>query len=314
MSASDVLRVAMTETCNAYPHMPPTVERLGELADRLDEVRAANVAHHVELVREAATLGVRLLGMGELCTGPYFALGKDPMWLGLAEDAERGATISTFRQVARDTQMILSVPLFERDPHSGRRFNTAVVIDETGEVLGKYRKTHIPAGENEQGSFCETFYYQASDGKMHEPTPWPKNRAANPFFPVFETRWVKLGIAICYDRHFEGVMAALAAGGAELVLSPAVTFGAKSRRMWDLEFPVDAARHNLYIGGSNRTGVEPPWMQPYFGASYFTGPNGEVPRLQTRPELVVADLDLAVLRQPDPSGWNLPRDRRPDIY
>jgi predicted amidohydrolase len=109
-------------------------------------------------------------------------------------------------------------------------------------------------------------------------------------------------------------MAALAHHGAELVFSPAVTFGAKSRRMWDLEFPVDAARHNLYIGGSNRSGVEPPWTQPYFGASYFTGPNGEVPRLPSRPELVVAELDLAVLRQPDPSGWNLPRDRRPDIY
>ena len=96
------------------------------------------------------------------------------------------------------------------------------------------------------------------------------------FFPVFETRLVRPGIAICYDRHFEGVMSALAENGAELVLSPAVTFGAKSRRMWDLEFEVDAARHNLYIGGSNRRGVEPPWTQEYSGASYFAGPDGVV--------------------------------------
>jgi N-carbamoylputrescine amidase len=126
---------------------------------------------------------------------------------------------------------------------------------------------------------------------------------------------VRLGVAICYDRHFEGVMSALAQNGAELVLSPAVTFGEKSRRMWDLEFPVDAARHNLYIGGSNRRGVEPPWTQDYFGASYFAGPKGVVPNVTSpTPELVIADLDLDLLGGPDSSGWNLARDLRPAIY
>jgi len=187
-----------------------------------------------------------------------------------------------------------------------------VVIDEEGEILGRYRKTHIPVGENEQGAFCETFYYDRSDGDLGV---WPRNLSRNRFFPVFETRLVKLGVAICYDRHFEGVMSALAENGAELVLSPAVTFGEKSRRMWDLEFPVDAARHNLYIGGSNRRGVEPPWTQEYFGASYFAGPGGVLPRVASpTDELVIADLDLDLLRGADPSGWNLPRDRRSTIY
>ena len=91
-------------------------------------------------------------------------------------------------------------------------------------------------------AFTETFYYDASDGDLGA---WPANRSTNPYFPVFETPVARIGVAICYDRHFEGVIAALAANGAELVLSPAVTFGAKSRRMWDLEFPVDAARHRV---------------------------------------------------------------------
>jgi hypothetical protein len=108
-------------------------------------------------------------------------------------------------------------PIFEHDPRSGRRFNTAVVIDEAGEILGRYRKTHIPVGTNEQASFCETFYYDRSDGDLGT---WPRNVSSNPFFPVFETRLVRLGVAICYDRHFEGVMSALAENGAELVLSP----------------------------------------------------------------------------------------------
>ncbi len=306
------IRVAMSETCNVYPDMPASLADLKALANRLDDIRAANVAHHQDLARAAAGAGAQILGMGELFTGPYFALGRDPMWLGLAEDALVGPTVSTLRKTARETGLILVAPIFEHDARSGRRFNTAVVIDETGEILGRYRKTHIPVGTNEQASFCETFYYDRSDGDLGT---WLRNVSRNPFFPVFETRLVRLGVAICYDRHFEGVMSALAENGAELVLSPAVTFGAKSRRMWDLEFPVDAARHNLYIGGSNRRGVEAPWTQEYFGASYFAGPNGVAPTVASpSPRLVIADLDLDLLRGPDSSGWDLPRDRRPDIF
>ena len=309
---SRTIRVALSETCNAYPDMPASLVDLKALANRLDDIRAANVAHHVDLARAAAGAGAQILGMGELFTGPYFALERDSMWLGLAEDALVGPTVTALRETARETGLILVAPIFEHDVRSGRRFNTAVVIDETGEILGRYRKTHIPVGTNEQASFCETFYYDRSDGDLGT---WPRNVSRNPFFPVFETRLVRLGVAICYDRHFEGVMSAMAENGAELVLSPAVTFGAKSRRMWDLEFPVDAARHNLYIGGSNRRGVEPPWTQEYFGASYFAGPSGVLPNVASpSTHLVIADLDLDLLRGADPSGWDLRRDRRLDIY
>jgi predicted amidohydrolase len=84
--------------------------------------------------------------------------------------------------------------------------------------------------------------------------------------------------------------------------------------MWELEFAVDAARHNVFIGGSNRLGAEPPWDQEYFGASHFVGPNGPVAALEGPPQLVIADLDLDERRRPDPSGWNLARDRRPAAY
>ena len=92
-------------------------------------------------------------------------------------------------------------------------------------------------------------------------------------------------------------MWSLAHEGAELVFSPAVTFGAKSQRMWHLEFAVDAARHNVFIGGSNRKGVEPPWNQPYFGESHFVGPNGVLQEsVSTHPNLVIADVDLGELQ------------------
>jgi N-carbamoylputrescine amidase len=306
-----VVRAAMTQTVNAYREMPARVEDLGELAGRLGDVRRANVDHHVALLEEAARQGAQVVGLGELFPGPYFALGADPMWIALAEDVEHGETITAVRAAARRLGLVVVAPIYELDARTGRRFNTAVVVDERGEVLGTYKKTHIPFGANEQGSFHENVFYERGDGDNRTSAA---NVSSNPFFPVFATSVGRIGVAICYDRHFEGVMSALKREGAEVVLSPAVTFGAKSRRMWALEFPVDAARHTLFIGGSNRKGVEPPWNQPYFGESYFCGPNGELEDLSTHPELVVADLDLGELAAGDPAGWNLPRDIRHDIY
>jgi N-carbamoylputrescine amidase len=308
-----VLRAALTQTANAYAPMPRRVADLGRLKGRLDAVRAANVAHHVGLIERARARGARVVCLGELFTAPYFALGKEPLWLGLAEDASAGPTVTELRTTAARLGVVLVAPLYERDARTGKRFNTAVVIEADGRVLGKYRKTHIPQGANEQGEFHETFYYGPSDGRQNARSPHVQGN--NPFFPVFKTSVGNIGVAICYDRHFEGVVGALARAGAEVVFSPAVTFGAKSRRLWELEFLTDACRHRVFIGGSNRRGAEKPWGQRYFGASCFAGPDGaKLPNLSRRPELVIADLDLGALRRPDPSGWNLARDARPDIY
>ena len=306
------VRVAVTETRSAYAPMPDTLAGLAALRDRLDDVRAADVAHNLDLIDRAAAAGAQIIGLGELCTAPYFAATRDPRWLALAEDAHDGPSVAAFRARARERRVVVVAPIYELDPRSGRRFNTAVVIDERGEVLGKYRKTHIPEGGNELGEFHESFYYDPSDGQLGD---LPGADAPPPDIPGFQTATCRRGVASCYDRHFEGVMRSLAAGGAELVLSPAITFGAKSRRMWELEFEVDAARHRLFIAGSNRRGVEPPWYQDYFGASLFVGPSGRVPPLPAAPDgLVIADLDLGELTRPDPSGWDLQRDRRPAIY
>lgn len=292
-----VVRAALTETCNVYAQMPESVEELGALADKLEEIRAANVRHHIELMEVARAQGVQVICFGELFAAPYFALGTDPMWIPLAEDAQTGPTVSELRAAARRLGLILIAPIYEKDGEN--RYNTAVVIDEKGEILGKFRKAHIPFGGNEQGSFHENFYYGRSDAL---------DMAS--LFPVFDTSVGRIGVSICYDRHFYYVMPALARGGAELIFSPAITFGSKSQRMWHLEFPTDAARFNVFIGGSNRKGSEKPWNQPYFGESYFVGPNGLCANLSTHPNLIIADIDLTTLSEPDPSGWNLPRDTR----
>tara|TARA_R110002096_G_scaffold299503_2_gene493972 strand:- start:43004 stop:43921 length:918 start_codon:yes stop_codon:yes gene_type:complete len=305
------MNIALTQTVNAYQGMPTSVSGVSQLSDKLGAIRDANIEHHRELIAQAKLLDVRALCMGELFAGPYFALGENPMWREMAEDADTGPTITAMRQIAADNSMLLVAPIYELDNATGKRFNTAVVIESDGSILGKYRKTHIPAGTNDAGSFYETFYYERSDGKLG---PSTKNISNNSFFPVFETSVGRVGVAICYDRHFPGAMKALADEGAELIFSPAVTFGQKSRRMWDLEFEVDAARHNVFIAGSNRLGSEAPWNQDYFGASYIVGPNGRMATLEAPEGLIVAQVDLAILTEPDPSGWDLARDLRSDIY
>lgn len=310
MSHSRVIRAAMTQTVNAYHGMPRSIAELGQLTPKLAEIRRANVDHHLELLAAAKSEGAQVVLFGELFAGPYFALGKESMWRGLAESAEDGETVSAVRVAAREHGVVVIAPIYELTAE-GRRFNTAVVISESGTILGKYRKTHIPEGANEQASFHETFYYERSDGQNGTSAA---NVSKNPYFPVFQTHVARMGVAICYDRHFEGVMSTLATEGAELVFCPAVTFGSKSQRMWPIEFQADAARHNLFIGGSNRKGAEAPWDQPYFGESHFVGPNGPIQNQSRHPNLVVADLDLGELSADDPSGWNLPRDSRPEIY
>lgn len=296
------LRAALTQAVNAYGPMPARARDLGRLKGRLWEVRAANLRRHEDLLRLAKRRGARVVCLGELFCAPYFALERNPMWRGLAEDAQTGPSVTAMRRAAAGLGLVVIAPIYELEARTGRRFNAAVVIERDGRVLGRYRKAHIPSGSNEQGSFHETFYYERSPG------------GRRPLYPAFKTSVGTVGVAICYDRHFEGVTAALARAGAQVVFSPAVTFGAKSRRLWDLEFLVDACRHRVFIGGSNRLGLEKPWGRRYFGGGYFAGPDGKkLPELSPDPSLVIADLDLASLDRRDPAGWDLDRDARPDV-
>lgn len=282
------------------------------LADKLDDLCRANIEHHVSLIERAAGMGAQVIGLGELFAGPYFALGREAMWRGLAEDAHAGPTVGTMGRAAREHGVVIVAPIYELDAQAGVRYNTALVIDADGSLVGKYRKTHIPMGRNEQGSFDEQYYYDAGRVPMNEPSS--RILGDHPSFPVFQTAAGRIGVAICYDRHFEGVMGTLARSGAQLIVCPAVTFGEQSRRMWPMEFAVDAMRHRVFIGGSNRVGREAPWNQDYFGDSHFVGPSGRLEDVSDDPLLIVSDCDLASLETPDPSGWDLVRDRRDDLF
>jgi N-carbamoylputrescine amidase len=294
----------MTETRNVYTPMPSSVAELGRLASHLEDIRRANVAHNQELIAAAAGMGAHIIGLGELFPAPYFASHQDEFWKGMAEEIGHSKTIQELQETAREHNIAIVAPIYERDGDD--LYNTAVVLDTNGDNLGRYRKCHIPRGHNEFGPFDERFYYGPSKGNLGNAEA---ARGAHDLLPVFPTAVVRVGVSICYDRHFEGMVSGLARGCAQLVFCPAVTSGSKSQRLWEREFEVDAARHHVFVGGSNRRGKEAPWNHEYYGRSYFVGPNGRCDNISTHPNLVVSRLDLGELADRDPSGWNLLYDR-----
>ncbi len=224
---SDSIRAALTETRDVSTCLPAHASQLKDLsAADLETIRRENVEHHIELATIAARMGVQVICFGEMFTGPYFATRYDEVFLSLAEDARTGPTVRTLQKTARELNLVIVAPIYELEAATGKRYNTAVVIDADGEWLGCYRKTHIPVGQNDKWQFKETLYFGRSLGDMDN--DGPSNISDNPFFPVFATAAGNIGVMICYDRHFEGAARALAKEGAELIFCPAVTFGSKS--------------------------------------------------------------------------------------
>ena len=193
--------------------------------------------------------------------------------------------------------MVLVVPMYEEDEDTtGIYYNTAAVIDADGSYLGKYRKTHIPQVKG----FWEKFFF----------------KPGNLGYPVFNTAYAKVGVYICYDRHFPEGARALGLGGAEIVFNPSATVAGLSEYLWKLEQPAHAVANGYFVGAVNRVGVEAPWnIGEFYGQSYFCDPRGQLVAVASRDkdELVVADLDLGMIQQVR-NTWQFYRDRRPETY
>ena len=170
------------------------------------------------------------------------------------------------------------------------------MIDADGAYLGKYRKTHIP----QVAGFWEKFFF--------------KPGASN--YPVFNTRYCKLGVYICYDRHFPEGWRALALNGAEYVVNPSATVAGLSEYLWKLEQPAAAVANGVYIGAINRVGMEAPWnIGEFYGQSYFVNPRGQIEAIASRDrdELLVHEMDFDKVREVR-NVWQFFRDRRPETY
>ena len=250
---------------------------------------------HEKYVAEAAAAGTQVMCFQELFYGPYFCQVQDTEFYSYAEAVPDGPTTKRFQELAAKHEMVLVLPMYEREK-AGFLYNTAAVIDADGTYLGKYRKTHIPQVKG----FWEKFYF----------------RPGNLGYPVFETAVGTVGVYICYDRHFPEGWRALGLAGAEIVFNPSATSRGLSAYLWQLEQTSAAVANMYFVGAINRVGIEPLGDNDFYGTSYFANPRGQfvdgTASDQTE-ELVMRDLDLDQIEEVR-SQWAFYRDRRPDIY
>ncbi len=259
------------------------------------EIKAAMIEKHIPLIEEAGKKGVQILCLQEIFSGPYFCAEQDIKWYQTAEPVP-GPTTERLAEYARKYKMVMVVPVYEMEIE-GVYYNTAAVIDADGSYLGKFRKIHIP---HTWPGFWEKFYF----------------KPGNLGFPVFETAYAKIGIYICYDRHFPECARELALQGAEILFNPSATTSGKSQYLWEMEQPAQAVANGVFIGANNRIGLEKPWeFGRFYGSSYFVNPRGEfiVKGSEDQDEVVIADLDLEQIREVR-DGWQFFRDLRPEMY
>jgi N-carbamoylputrescine amidase len=262
----------------------------------LAAIKSAMIARHVTLIGEAARKKVKILCLQELFYGPYFCAEQEARWYHLTERVPDGPTITQMRKLAKKHKMVIVAPIYEEE-QPGIYYNTAAVIDADGTYLGKYRKTHIP---HCKPGFWEKFYF----------------RPGNLGYPVFDTAFAKVGVYICYDRHFPEGARALGLNGAEIVFNPSATVAGLSEYLWKLEQPAHAVANGYFVGAINRVGTEAPWnIGEFYGQSYFCDPRGQIIAEAPRDKdaVVVADLNLDMIEEVR-SVWQFYRDRRPDAY
>jgi beta-ureidopropionase len=260
----------------------------------IDEVKEAAIAAHLPLIEEAGRNGVQVLGLQEMFNGPYFCPSQDPHWYDMAESVP-GPTTERIAKLANRYKMVIVVPVYERE-QAGVYYNTAAVYDADGRYLGKYRKNHIP----HTAGFWEKYFF----------------KPGNLGYPVFQTAYAKVGVYICYDRHFPEGARLLGLNGAELIFNPSATVAGLSEYLWKLEQPAHAVTNGYLMACSNRVGTEAPWnIGRFYGSSYFVDPRGNLlaTASEDKDELITAELDLDVIEEVR-RVWQFYRDRRPETY
>ncbi|MFC8501212.1 nitrilase-related carbon-nitrogen hydrolase [Pedococcus sp. NPDC057267] len=253
---------------------------------------------HVALMREASEAGANIICFQELFYGPYFGIVQDPKYYDYAESVP-GPTTDRFAALARELSMVVVLPVYEEE-QTGVLYNTAAVIDADGRYLGKYRKNHIPHLDR----FWEKFYF----------------KPGNLGWPVFDTAVGRVGLTICYDRHFPEGWRSLGLGGAEIVFNPNASKPGQSNRLWELEQPAAAGDNGYFVCVPNRVGRETNEFGQaavdFYGTSYVVDPMGNFvgeKASSTDEELLIRQLDMTMIRRTR-YDWQFYRDRRPDTY
>jgi N-carbamoylputrescine amidase len=263
--------------------------------------RDANVARAEQLIRQAAGRGAQIILIQELFETPYFCKDHQAGYFDLAKPLEGHPAVEHFRAVARELEVVLPISVFERANNAF--YNSVVVLDADGAILGNYRKSHIPEGPG----YHEKFYFSPGDTG----------------FKVFDTRYAKIGVAICWDQWFPETARCMALMGADLLLYP-TAIGSEpqdatldSSGHWQRTMQGHAAANIVPVIASNRIGTEKGerYAMTFYGSSFIASHTGEkVAEADRITECVLtASFDLEQVRRYRRS-WGVFRDRRPDLY
>jgi len=263
--------------------------------------RQANIANADRLVREAAAKGAQIILIQELFETPYFCQKPNPQYLQLATPVEQNPAIQHFQKLAAELQVVLPISFFEL---AGRaRFNSIAIIDADGKLLGVYRKSHIPDGPG----YHEKYYFNPGDTG----------------FKVWNTRYARIGVAICWDQWFPETARSMALMGAELLFYP-TAIGSEphdasitSRDHWQRVQQGHAGANLMPLIASNRVGTEEQdgYDITFYGSSFIADQFGaKVEEMdETREGVLVHSFDLDQLEHIR-SAWGVFRDRRPNLY
>ncbi len=283
---------------------------IGAVQHPCGDDRQVNLDRAVAGIREASARGARVICLQELFASTYFCKAADAARFDLAEPVP-GPTVEVMQRLARELQVALVVPVFERRA-AGVYHNSAAVIDADGSLLGVYRKMHIP----DDPLYCEKFYFTPGDA-----------RAPGGGFAVFRTRWAAVGVLICWDQWYPEAARITALAGAEVLCYPTAigwhprekaALGAEQLAAWQTAQRAHAIANGVYVMAVNRIGHEP---EPgtdgleFFGHSFIADPFGVVlaEASADRPEVLTAVCSRSRIEEVR-RGWPFLRDRRVDAY
>jgi N-carbamoylputrescine amidase len=263
--------------------------------------RAANLARAEQLIRRAAAQGANIVLIPELFETPYFCQDQLPDCFALARPVENNEGLAKFQSLARELGVVLPFSFFERDNQA--YFNSVALIDAGGEMLGVYRKTHIPDGVGYQ----EKYYFNPGDTG----------------FRVWPTKFGQVGLGICWDQWFPETARCLVLGGAEILLYPTAIGNEPqfpdwdSRDHWQRAMQGHAASNLVPLVASNRIGAEKGKNSEmtFYGSSFITDETGAKVAEANRTEesVLVQTFDLDAIRN-QRAQWGFFRDRRPEHY
>jgi len=260
-----------------------------------------NIARADRLVRQAAAQGAQIILIQELFETPYFCQKEKSDYYVYATELENNKAINHFRKVAKELQVVLPISFYEKQNYA--RYNSLAVIDADGEVLGRYRKSHIPDGPG----YEEKFYFNPGDTG----------------FKVWNTRYAKIGVGVCWDQWYPEAARCMALMGAELLFYP-TAIGSEpqdgsidSKDHWQMCMRGHAASNLMPVIASNRIGEESDDDSTinFYGSSFIAGPQGNMIAEAGRDEetVLVAEFDLDQL-ETQRIEWGIFRDRRPELY